>query len=239
MADPTKQAFMEQAESFDLVPVTRRVLSDHLTPVLAYRRLVSGDQRTDASFLLESVEVGGTVGRHSVVAARPVLELTARRHEVTLLDHRDDSSRVEHCGDPLEMIASQTSGLRIAAGSDRVFRGGWAGWLAYDSVRWLEAEAVSEEAAPTDDRNLPDMHFGLYDTVVVFDSGWTRCLPCSPRTRSRCRPAASHSMQQGPADCRGRREPAARTSRHRLSGASSTSRLAMSFRWSRRSVSSE
>jgi anthranilate synthase component 1 len=169
MADPTKQAFMEQAESFDLVPVTRRVLSDHLTPVLAYRRLVSDDQRTDTSFLLESVEVGGTVGRHSVVAARPVLELTARRHEVTLLDHRDGSSRVEHCDDPLEMIASQTSGLRIAAGPDRVFRGGWAGWLAYDSVRWLEAEAVSEEAAPTDDRNLPDMHFGLYDTVVVFD----------------------------------------------------------------------
>ena len=169
MAESTKHAFMEQAALFDLVPVSRRVLSDHLTPVLAYRRLVSGDQRTDTSFLLESVEVGGTVGRHSIVAARPVLEVTARRQEVTLLDHRDGSCRVEHHPDPLGQLASLTSDLRIATGSDQVFRGGWGGWLAYDSVRWLEPEAVSEDAAPVDDRSLPDMHFGLYDTVVVFD----------------------------------------------------------------------
>jgi len=169
MPTPTKQAFMELAASFDLVPVTRRVLSDHLTPVLAYRRLVSGDQRTDASFLLESVEVGGTVGRHSIVAARPILEIKARRNEVTLQDHRDGTTRVEQCDDPLEMVASHTAGVRIAPAADRVFRGGWAGWLAYDSIRWLESDALSEDAAPTDDRALPDMHFGLYDTVVVFD----------------------------------------------------------------------
>ncbi len=160
---------MEQAKSLDLVAVSRRVLSDHLTPVLAYRRLVSGDQRTDTSFLLESVEVGGTVGRHSIVAARPLIEVSARRQEVTLLDHRDGSTTVEHHTDPLGKMASLTSELRIAAGPDSVFRGGWGGWLAYDSVRWLESEAVSEDAAPEDDRGLPDMHFGLYDTVVVFD----------------------------------------------------------------------
>lgn len=169
MAESTKRAFIEQARSFDLVPVARRVLGDHLTPVLAYRRLVSGDRRTDTSFLLESVEVGGTLGRHSIVAARPVLEVTARRQEVTLLDHRDGSRRVEHADDPLAEMSSLISGIRIAPGPDRVFRGGWGGWLAYDSVRWLEADAVSEEDAPEDDRQLPDMHFGLYDTVVVFD----------------------------------------------------------------------
>ncbi|MFG0260515.1 MAG: hypothetical protein ACF8LK_09215, partial [Phycisphaerales bacterium JB041] len=38
------------------VPIQVRLLSDQLTPVLAYRRLVSGDSRTAPSFLLESVE---------------------------------------------------------------------------------------------------------------------------------------------------------------------------------------
>ena len=42
---------------------SRRILSDQLTPVIAYRRLVAHDERTATSFLLESVEQGGSVER--------------------------------------------------------------------------------------------------------------------------------------------------------------------------------
>jgi anthranilate synthase component 1 len=43
-----------------LVPLFRRILSDHLTPVLAYRCLVKQDDREAPSFLLESVVNGNT-----------------------------------------------------------------------------------------------------------------------------------------------------------------------------------
>jgi anthranilate synthase component I len=43
-----------------LVPLFRRILSDHLTPVLAYRCLVKEDDREAPSFLLESVVNGNT-----------------------------------------------------------------------------------------------------------------------------------------------------------------------------------
>lgn len=43
-----------------LVPLFRRILSDHLTPVLAYRCLVRQDDREAPSFLLESVVNGNT-----------------------------------------------------------------------------------------------------------------------------------------------------------------------------------
>lgn len=169
MTDSPSKAFAANVQQFDLVPVTRRVLSDHLTPVLAYRRLVASDGRTDTSFLLESVEVGGAVGRHSILAARPGMQVTARRREVTVIDGRLGTEEVRQCEDPLAELEALTQLLRIAPGPDRVFRGGWAGWLGYDSVRWIEPDAVPESAAPEDDRNLPDMHFGLFDTVVVFD----------------------------------------------------------------------
>jgi anthranilate synthase component 1 len=169
MSKAPPKAFVANAQQFDVVPVTRRVLSDHLTPVLAYRRLVAGDGRMDTSFLLESVEVGGTVGRHSILAARPIMQVTARRREVTVADARSGSEEVTQCVDPLSEIAAITKMLRIAPGPDGVFRGGWAGWLGYDSVRWIEPDAVPESGAPNDDRSLPDMHFGLFDTVVVFD----------------------------------------------------------------------
>ena len=66
----------------------RRIMSDQLTPVLAYRRLVLPDERTAPSFLLESVENGSSVGRHSFVGAQPGLEVVARGDEVTVIERQ-------------------------------------------------------------------------------------------------------------------------------------------------------
>ena len=62
------------------IPVAERLLSDQLTPVLCYRRLVSADERTAPSFLLESVEGGERQGRHSVLGAQPALEVLVGHH---------------------------------------------------------------------------------------------------------------------------------------------------------------
>jgi hypothetical protein len=52
-------AFREAAGSgANLIPLSQRILSDHLTPVLAYRCLVREDQRSAPSFLFESVVNG-------------------------------------------------------------------------------------------------------------------------------------------------------------------------------------
>ena len=68
---PDLTTFARLAQRRNLIPLVRRLMSDQLTPVLAYRRLVRPDDRTAPSFLLESVESGGTVGRYSFLAARP------------------------------------------------------------------------------------------------------------------------------------------------------------------------
>src|SRR5262249_54112634 len=46
---------------------------------------------------------------------------------------------------------------------------GWFGYAGYDTVRYAEPQKLPFEKAPTDDRNLPDLHFGFYTGVVVFD----------------------------------------------------------------------
>lgn len=60
------------------VPLATRLLADQLTPVLAYRRLVAGDERSAPSFLLESVEGGERQGRYSILGAQPILHVTAK-----------------------------------------------------------------------------------------------------------------------------------------------------------------
>src|SRR5262245_53734802 len=59
------------------IPLSLRLLSDQLTPVLAYRRLVVTDQREAPSFLLESVEGGERQGRYSILGAQPIAEVIA------------------------------------------------------------------------------------------------------------------------------------------------------------------
>lgn len=68
------------------MPVYRRIMSDEITPVVAYQRLTKGD-RNAPSFLFESVQNGTDTGRFSFVGAWPDLEVLAVENKVTVLDH--------------------------------------------------------------------------------------------------------------------------------------------------------
>ncbi|KAL0402893.1 UNVERIFIED_CONTAM: Anthranilate synthase alpha subunit, chloroplastic [Sesamum radiatum] len=47
--------------------------------------------------------------------------------------------------------------------------GGWVGFFSYDTIRYVEKKKLPFSSAPKDDRNLADIHLGLYDDVIVFD----------------------------------------------------------------------
>ncbi|MEM1446017.1 MAG: anthranilate synthase component I [Planctomycetota bacterium] len=155
------------------VPMMRRLLGDALTPVLAYRRLVRGDDRLAPSFLLESVVGGERVGRFSYLGNRPVREVLAWGHDVEVRDHEAGSNHKFNSGDPLSEMRKLTGQPNLAVPDElRVaglpaFCGGWVGVAGYDTVRYLEGEALPNP--PHDDRGLPDMHFQLYRDLVAFD----------------------------------------------------------------------
>ena len=171
-----KESFDRQRAQGPLVILSRRLMSDQLTPVLAYRKLVLPDERTAPSFLFESVENGVNVGRHSILAARPSIELTARGFATTIVDHRRQTRRSVESRDPLALLRELAAPNRPASADalaslrlPSAFTGGFVGFASFDSVRYLEPEKLSFERAPKDDRGIPDLHFGLYRDVVVFD----------------------------------------------------------------------
>jgi anthranilate synthase component I len=170
---PDRSTFTQLATSGNLIPLVRRLMSDQLTPVLAYRRLVLPDERTAPSFLFESVEGGAAVGRYSYLGAQPAIEVIARGHEVTVIDHRVGTQRDAQEDDPLVVPQRLTAGWRCAKPQAAFalprFTGGWVGYAGYDTVRYVERDKLPFEAAARDDRNLPDMHFGLYREVAAFD----------------------------------------------------------------------
>ena len=152
-----------------LVPVVRRVFSDALSPVLAYRRLVAPDERMAPSFLLESVVGGDRVGRYSYIGAQPAVQVVVRGYDVIYTDAlQPDRSRAYRCDNPLDEMARLSATWRAAAVDGLPdFSGGWVGFAGYDTVRYLEGEKLPNP--PPDDRGLPDLHMGLYRQLVAFD----------------------------------------------------------------------
>ncbi|HZW09201.1 MAG TPA: chorismate-binding protein [Phycisphaerales bacterium] len=159
------------------VPIAVRLLSDQLTPVLCYRRLVAPDERTAPSFLLESVEGGERQGRYSILGAQPIVEVVAYGHAVRVTDHNAGTRSEGESANPLLAPRHLTRRVRLVHPPARSQReelprcplGGWFGYASYDTVRYAEPEKLSFARAPRDDRALADLHFALYDGVVAFD----------------------------------------------------------------------
>ncbi|CAI0556784.1 unnamed protein product [Linum tenue] len=168
------EKFHEAAKKGNLIPLHQCLLCDHLTPVLAYRCLVREDERDAPSFLFESVQPGldaSTVGRYSIIGAQPTIEIVAKDNMVTTMYHHENRREEQIVEDPMDVPRKIMEGWtpQLVDELPECFCGGWVGFFSYDTVRYVEKKKMPFSAAPTDDRNLPDMHLGLYDNVIVFD----------------------------------------------------------------------
>ena len=158
---PDFSRFENLARDHRLVPVWRCLLSDALTPVSAFHRLDVGG----SGCLFESVIGGEKVGRYSFLATEPFLELTARGPHVTIMS--GDQREAFEAADPLEVIRQKLGSYKGAHVPELPpFAGGAVGYASYDVVRYTE----HLPNAPADDRGLPDLCFGFYDHMVVFDN---------------------------------------------------------------------
>ncbi len=162
---PSLDRFASAAVGVDYVPVYRRLLSDSLTPVQAFRNLDEGA----SACLFESVIGGEKVGRYSFLASEPMLQVEAHGLDCRVAC-RDDagewtSAEVE-TDNPLSVLRERIQQVSVAHLPELPpFIGGAVGYAGYDTVRYVE----SLPNPPEDDRGLPDLYFGLYDHMVVFD----------------------------------------------------------------------
>lgn len=153
--------FERLAQNYDKIPVAQTMLSDGLTPVLALKRLA--DQE-DYACLFESVVGGEKVGRYSFLGIRPRSVITARGNQVIVT--QDGKQRTLEYDNPLDFLRQEVQRYRVADREDLPpLTGGAIGYVGYDVVRYFEHLPDT----PSDDRDLPDLAFGLYDELVVFD----------------------------------------------------------------------
>ncbi len=149
------------------IPVCRQLLADSLTPAMAYKRLANpmGFAPSKNAFLLESIVGGERTARFSFAAADPEATFTARGRQITIR-HTGQKDRALTSDDPLAELGKMLEPYKAVhlRGLPR-FTGGVVGYAAYDMVRYYEKFGDG----PPDDRNLPELSFGLYRTMVIFD----------------------------------------------------------------------
>jgi anthranilate synthase component 1 len=166
---PTYERFRELARTGRRLPVYCRLLSDHLTPVSAFARLA---RRTRHAFLLESVVGGEKAARYSFVGADPGHLYQAFGKTIRITEGRRNA-KTFHDTDPLRPLEKLLHGVKTApltgasSGIESLprFTGGAVGYAAYDLVRHNERLPQP----PPDDRGLPELEFGIYDTMTIFD----------------------------------------------------------------------
>ena len=165
MYRPPENEFHALAVEHDFVPVFRRLLSDTLTPVTAFRRIDDGGP----ACLFESVIGGEKVGRYSFLAANPDGRFSAKGEDVAIESRHESSgdNQVEHstAKDPLDTFRKHFRYSVARIDELPPFVGGAIGYAGYDVVRYVENLPNS----PADDRELPDLDFSFYHTLCVFD----------------------------------------------------------------------
>lgn len=171
MISPPFAEFEQMAQRGNLIPVHCEVLADLETPVSAFLKLrphAPDAAEAGDAFLLESVEGGESLARYSFMGVTARATLKTKGPDVWLREGEDEQHfTLERGRDPLHVIEEWMARFRFvnAPGLPR-FCGGAVGYLGYDLVRYFERLPD----APPDDRDIPDCHLLLTDTILIFDS---------------------------------------------------------------------
>jgi anthranilate synthase component 1 len=156
----TFDEFNTFASSHTVVPVSKTMLADTLTPVSAYLRL---RKSAEHSFLLESVEGGEQFARYSFIGCNPISMLRSKGRSTTIDEYGTSTTTDENFFTILESLTKKYHQPPLH-GLPR-FTGGWVGFIGYDAIRFIEDVPCTVH----DTINSFDSVLGLFTTVIAFD----------------------------------------------------------------------
>lgn len=155
------EEFERQSQRANVVPVTRVVLADLQTPLGAFLR-VAGE--TSHAFLLESIEGGERLARHSFIGANPWMIARARGNKTAIT--KDGSEELVD-QNAIEFVRTYFRGKTLLRRHDLApFCGGAVGYLGYDAARWFEPVLARNGAEGS---AADDTVFMFFRTVLAFD----------------------------------------------------------------------
>jgi anthranilate synthase component 1 len=138
-------------------------MADFETPVSAYAKL----KDAGPSYLLESVEGGETLSRHSFIGCRPRKVFVCGPQTTEIRQPGSPTQTIPTPSDPLKLIEEEMSKFRpVKLPSLPRFTGGAVGFIGYEYITRIEP---SVPTAKKDELGLPLLYFMLTDSLLIFD----------------------------------------------------------------------
>ncbi len=131
----------------------KEIQADYLTAISAFLR-IKGTNKC----LLESIPRDKSKGRYSIIVWDAVSEITCFGHQFTI----DGQTRTVK--DPLKEIEKYVL-KQEEVSAELPFQGGAIGYVGYDVIACYEDLGQQ----PFDELNVPDIHFYLFDSYLIFD----------------------------------------------------------------------
>ncbi len=157
------QEFLKLTKKGNVIPVYKEINADLDTPVSAYLKI----EKSDYSFLFESVEGKEKIARFSFLGSNPSLVFKAKGRNIEIARPKEKSMKRFVTGttplNEIKKIMTDFNAVSVA-GLPR-FYGGFVGYIGYDMVRFFESLPDKNP----DDLKLPDSVFILTDTLLIFD----------------------------------------------------------------------
>ncbi len=135
-----------------------RINGDTLTPISIFNRL-----KGDRKFLLESSLKHEESGRYSFIGSNPMKEYRGFEKELLETDLRIKEIK-RHIGKPLDVLKTLLT-ITEDDDDDFPFTGGAVGYFGYDVI--AQYESIGNQLL--DDRDMPDIHLLVYETIIVYD----------------------------------------------------------------------
>jgi anthranilate synthase component 1 len=162
--------FEQETKRGNVVAVARTVAADSIDPIDPISAFVKVAVSARYAFLLESVEGGEVVAKHSFLGADPYMIVRGRGDETTIESGGVRETRSECVTEYLRRHFQQN---KLASRGDLgPFAGGAVGYLGYGAANWFEPalkrNSDSHSQIESDDRG-EDALLMFYRTLVVFD----------------------------------------------------------------------
>jgi len=114
------------------------------------------------SFLYESLETTGEIGRYSILGSTPLCIFEAKDNNCKI---RFDENIVKEKGNPFDILNSVLKNFRHYP-KIPPFSGGAVGYVSYDSIRYIEKIPNNNPEDPP----LPDMYFIFPSEIVIINN---------------------------------------------------------------------
>lgn len=159
---PSLEEALQYAAEYQLVPISKTILSDVRTPieVLSILKTVSRN-----CYILESLEDAKHWGRYTFLGYDPKLEISCQDHVVRIKDQDVREAESKSPQDYIRQVLKAHRSPRLSCLPP--FTGGLVGYFSFEYMKYTEP--VLDRDTALDAEQFKDFDLMLFDRVIVFD----------------------------------------------------------------------